>query len=636
MAPSFQMPSVPNLPTSAKETTEEMRKAFQSLYSTAVSCSDLSAIQQRIALPVGAVDEACIPLREGSWKDSCTAGAGRDMEGAVKLDWRADPFLSMSDLQLVVYDGSGGVTYHVHTLLLVYGGRRSGFVVEQLKKQQNGSNKRGGNGSATNDHNNKSEENDQKVEIYIPPLAARSLPIFLDYVYGSHLQLTTHNAPLLRYLSNRFDVRDLHKEISTKFIPQDLELNTAPHYCIAADELKDFELRDKAIRIMAERMDRLNVNSLKKITPRLMRSLVSCEKLNCGNGGSEVLSEKIGTWLRCREEASNDDENGHDDGNDRGRIPARSPGGETVFAPVAPLTDEDFYWLTHVQHLPRISPREALFFLNYGDQRFPHVMTNEIGSGSLLSRCLAACSERRSGTTSASMTWAMDHLVSHLECNDRNDENRGLDPTMKLYESLTAERKVQLLEASLVGAKRFMQEAEATTSNREATERDAKLSDEIMYENLRDSSSKSSLSSTAKKIVVLGTGISPANGIYLSASHAVNAHDSYANHASSMFVFEKEAVWNQSRVTFVLYPTKAGQYYTQYKLGVRRNNQQMTVLYNSPTVLGMVGAPGREEGANDTIPEKGWEVEEEGVHPPPQFVGRLEQPQRKTLTRSIT
>ena len=62
----------------------------------------------------------------------------------------------------------------------------------------------------------------------------------------------------------------------------------------------------------------------------------------------------------------------------------------------------------------------------------------------------------------------------------------------------------------------------------------------------------------------------------------------------------------------------------------------MTVLYNSPTVMGMVGAPGREEGANDTIPEKGWEVEEEGVHPPPQFVGRLEQPQRKTLTRSIT
>ena len=119
------IPSISN----AKETTEEMRKAFKNLYANAVSCSDLSAIQS-ITLP----DGAC---KEGGWKlDGCKEGSGRDMEGAVTLDWRADPFESMSDLTLVVYDGSGGVPYHVHTILMAFGGRRSGFVVDQMKQQQ--------------------------------------------------------------------------------------------------------------------------------------------------------------------------------------------------------------------------------------------------------------------------------------------------------------------------------------------------------------------------------------------------------------------------------------------------------------------------------------------------------------------
>ena len=128
---------------------------------------------------------------------------------------------------------------------MAFDGRRSGFVVEQMKQRR----RKGGGDDATKE---------RKIEIYVHPLAARHVPLFLDYIYGSKLELTTENAPPLRYLSNRFDVRDLHDAIHKSFLPRDLELSTAPRYCAAADQLKDYELRDRALRIMAERMERMN------------------------------------------------------------------------------------------------------------------------------------------------------------------------------------------------------------------------------------------------------------------------------------------------------------------------------------------------------------------------------------------
>lgn len=569
------IPSISN----AKETTEEMRKAFKNLYANAVSCSDLSAIQS-ITLP----DGAC---KEGGWKlDGCKEGSGRDMEGAVTLDWRADPFESMSDLTLVVYDGSGGVPYHVHTILMAFGGRRSGFVVDQMKQQQKksgGSKQSSSSGSKNN--TNAPDGKEYTIEIYVPALAAKYIPTLLDYIYGSTLRFTTSNAPPIRYLSNKFDIRDLHTQVSKSFISQDLELNTAPQYCIAADELKDFELRDKALRIMAERMERMNVNLLNGMSPRLMRSLVQCDKLECGG---VVLSEKVAIWLRCRDAA------------------------EKEGSSVIPLTDEDFYWLTHVQLMPQVSPHEALFYLNYG-ANYPQVM-NEIGPGSIKSRCLAACSG----------SWALDNLTAHLD----NPEKRS----MKLYENLEMDMKVQVLESSLVGAKKLMGERDQLSSSRDVRENDVQLSDEIMYQSIQKQYTSSS---KVSKVIVMGAGIAPANGVYIYNPNSA-ANKSQQKDFPNMTIYEKEAVWNQSRVTFVLYPTSAGQYYTQYKLAVRLNNK-MIVFYNSPTVMGVNGVSSRgESGA--PLPEQGWEVEGEGVHPPPQFVGKIEQPvsiERSSLTKSV-
>ena len=591
---------VDNLPTSAEElsssarhTTEEMIRGMRALYTTAVSCSEMSLIQ---------ADGTC--------------NLKSPQNESVTLDWRADPFLSLSDLTLVVYDGSGGVPYYVHTLLMAYGGRKSKFVLEQIKNQSNRVRKRGASSQTTrvggrtdSDSNSTSSGQQQQlatnrqhsdsaeyqVEIYVPSLAARYMPLFLDYIYGSTLQITTDNAPPLRYLSNRFDVRDLHREVNSRFITRDLEPGTAAKYCAMADELKDYELRDRSVKLLAERFDGVNVSTLGKLNPRLMRSIVQSDRLQCG---SVELSEKIARYLRLRDEMLEDADKSE-----------RVDGSNSEF--LSSLTDEDYYWLTHCQHMPKISPKEALYYLSYG-ARFPQVMA-ELGSGSLKARCLASSSKPE----------AIDALADHLE---------GSGP-LELYEGLEPKLKVQLLESTVLGARRNVRRRDEDDKRRIDDERDAQLSDDIMYGANGDSAS-----SGRSRLIVMGCGVGPANGIYRSAScgDQVRGPDETGRRRPQQpqrTSYEKEAVWNSNRVTFVVYPTASGRYYVQYRLAVRQGHG-MRVLYNSSAVVDASGASGGGT-APPPPPETGWEVEgddassvDQEVGSPPKYVGRIEQEKR--------
>jgi len=599
----------------AEELSKETRKVFNNFVSQ-VSCTDnFNAIQQGLD---------CTPLD----------ASGSKQRGDVTLDWRADPFISMSDLTLVIYDGStqGGVYYHVHTLLLAYGGRKSGFIAEQIKNGSNRINNKNNSSSNSMAVNSKKssgiyrQESDNsarsqnsnaeyKVDIYLPTLASQHIPLFLDYIYGSTLKLTTQNASSLRYLSNRFDVRELHKEITTKFIPSDLEINTASIYCIHSDILKDFELRDKSIRIIAEKFGSVNGKLLKDINPKLMRSIISCDRLDCTSSGIG-LSQKIAEYIRLRDDMSLSTDNSSSGKNDVNRdtsllSPTSNNGDQDTKQSSTPssISDEDFYWLTHVQYMPRISPKEALFYYNYGSQ-YTQVMA-EVGSGSLKSRCLLANCD----------IIALDKLTTHLEYSEHNK--------LELYSELEMKNKVELLESTLVGARKLLSKKDEEYKVRNEEDRDVQASNEMMYKNNRESSSTAAASNSdgvVMKVVVLGSGVEPANGVYI-----------YKGHVSSPIsniVYKKEAIWNQQPVTFLLYPTQSGQFYTQYKLGVRssnndgskQKNERIKVLYNSPTV--MSSAMGTNGTSGGVIPEQAWEVEnEEGLQPAPQFVGRIEQPQ---------
>ena len=118
-------------------------RQVQSLYthvSAQVSCSEISAMKQ---------------LADCS---NATGGGGGGSARDVVLDWRADPFVSLSDLTLNVYTSDaamidsatpGGAAvsqqqqqlkaptvYYTHTLLMAYGGRKSNFIAEQIRNQR--------------------------------------------------------------------------------------------------------------------------------------------------------------------------------------------------------------------------------------------------------------------------------------------------------------------------------------------------------------------------------------------------------------------------------------------------------------------------------------------------------------------
>ena len=806
------------LPSSAKETTEEVLKVLdtkirqvQSLYShvssQVISCGETSAMKQL-------AEDGCPSL-----SSSGTAGA-RD----VVLDWRADPFLSLSDLTLNVYTDTSNnghqdddaitalsidsalqqqqqqrpTPYYTHTLLLAYGGRKSNFVAEQIRNQRqrrtttrqanshsgnnyySSSRNRGGNdgsgglaltesivgraydkihrqnsynsnssssfieGSSNPNNNNNHHMVEYIVDIHIPSLAAHYMPLFLDYIYGSSLKFTTLNAPSLRHLSNRFDCRDLHRDVTTNFISCDLVLATSPRYIAMADELRDYELRDRAIRLLAERFHKIgddhnnnDIEILNCLVPRLLRRVLQCDKLI--GGSSEELSVLVARYLRLYNRrtttksttTTTTSTNPTNDNNKGNTISSTqtltSPSSiinnstkTTATTSSSSLTDEDFYWLTHCQIMPRIAPTEAIYYYAHAARYFPRVMS-EVGSGSLKSRCLTACScfttasstslsssseDSHSKRGDGSSSYVLDSLTSCIEqrgiTDDPSstmvmmDDKQQQQPSslIEAYVNLDYRNKVQLLEMTLVGAKKELITRNKQYNRHNVIYKEVQQTEEIMYKkNMKDLSSTlpftddttttnnnndggggsyddtaTTTTTTAidiaiSKAVVLGCGIPPANGLYLSSTTIKKGGDGNNNIA---VMYNREGVWNGRRVIFVLYPVTLGHYYQQYKLGVRDGTTTTTtatteeedhnvaamrkkirVLYSSPKIVvgdvtmlngghyhhrsGGGGGGGDAHHQQVIIPEGAWEVEKvngiivplsDEICPAPQFVGR--------------
>ena len=111
--------------SSAKETTEEVFKVLdnklrqvQSLYShvsSQVSCSELSAMKQLAD---------CSAIGGGG------GAAARD----VVLDWRADPFVSLSDLTLNVYTTT--TSHNDNTDNAMYNNNTERGIASQQQQQQ--------------------------------------------------------------------------------------------------------------------------------------------------------------------------------------------------------------------------------------------------------------------------------------------------------------------------------------------------------------------------------------------------------------------------------------------------------------------------------------------------------------------
>ncbi len=341
-----------------------------------------------------------------------------DPDEGVKLDWRKDPYHSMSDWTLIIRDaGHGGKnksgnatkrqqhqqhqqhqqqsrpqTYHIHKTIVSYGQRKSGFLIKLFEDHIM---------QSTNHHHhhhhrqdrNSSSSSSTTTELALPTTAANHIPTLLNYIYFDKLQLNAQNAPPLRHLANLFDVRELYALVSS-FIQTDLTNNSNNHnnnnrnntittYIREADAVNDQELFQLCLNIAIQQFTSISDESLSILPPRLFQQLICHPQLlQLSTSSSIVLSKRIATYIRSRATTTTTTTHNHNHNN---YYKEEEDG----------INDEIFYFMTHCQILPQIDPTEALWYLIYTHRKYPNVLIDDsMGGyeGTLKRRCIVASS----------------------------------------------------------------------------------------------------------------------------------------------------------------------------------------------------------------------------------------------------
>jgi hypothetical protein len=308
-----------------------------------------------------------------------------------KLDWRQNANISLSDWTITVYDGKDSAVYNIHRSEVGSGPRQSGLLASKFSEDEQ---------RATTD---------PTTEVYVPPRAAAMFPEFLDYIDHDQIEISTKDVIALKHLANHFDVRPLYKQCQ-EFMEDDLDIKTAPVYCYTADLVLDEDVKENAVRLMAQKFGRMNMKVVTKLPPQLFKEVLTSAHLDVE---SEFLSTKVAQFLRFSE---------------------------------SEISDEVLFMLTHPQIMPTVSPDEAFFFLNQG-LKYPQVL-NEGGDMSLRNRCVEA-------VTGSWMT-TLAGPIATLKPRQAGfgDEDPDVDPECAFnYSSLPAEIKVELFESAILVAK---------------------------------------------------------------------------------------------------------------------------------------------------------------------------------------
>jgi len=376
-----------------------------------------------------------------------------DMDEGVQLSWRDDPRKSFADWKLIVRDGTGSKTYHLHKAILAHGKRSSQFFIRNFENDlPNGTANRRSGGAGSRDRSK------SQTEVALPKRAAQLVPALLDFIYDDKLDLTSTIAPAVRHLANHFDVRQLYSLVSS-FIQSDLTSKTAATYIHQADQVNDTELLGHAIDVAAQNLRVLESDSgggWFKIPPHLFPQVISNSKAVYPS--HEWLSELVGKYIRGRRlqaiQATPPRRRNH-----KGKVPPPPP-------PIEEISDETFYFLTHAQILPKIAPSEAIWYLTFARETFgPEVLVDETMGGvegSLRRRCIVAVSRdwrgmllgplrtdkaHRDAAAAASNTDDAARRRLFVEGEDENDSQK-----LHIYKALPLDIRVEILEESLLNA----------------------------------------------------------------------------------------------------------------------------------------------------------------------------------------
>ena len=338
-------------------------------------------------------------------------------EVGVRLNWRTDPRTSMSDWILAVKDGKKSQIYHVHTAILIQGGRKSGLLLKLFE---------------TLSQREEEAHTYQKnvSEIYVDSYSAPFVPLLLDYIYADKLDLDTTVAPVLRRLANQFDVRSLYALVSS-FIQQDLSPKTAARYLEQAELANDKELSEIALLLAIQSFDVIPGDELGRIPPPIFQQMISNKSINVPT--PERLSQRIAAYIRARRD--NDDA----------------------------VDSEMFFFLTHANVIPSIHDNEAMWFLSYAEKAYPGALDDEGDGGyesTLQHRCAVASSKNWKKNLIVPIQMEVKRMKDGVVRDGSDDEKKyrlfrdgaEIDKNGRAYLALPDHLKVEILQMALLEA----------------------------------------------------------------------------------------------------------------------------------------------------------------------------------------
>lgn len=326
----------------------------------------------------------------------------KNMSQDKPMDWSKENARdNYSNFSFVIYDGFERQPYYVHKAVFLSGIGRSEYFASIFENEEGFSPKTVSN----------------VEEFYMPKLAARVVPQWLDYTYSAKLRLGTNNVVGLRHVANFFDVRILYREVSS-FLSIDLTIKNSIKYCLDANLVKDKELYKRARDICAKQF--LNLDT-EIIPSHILCDVVSSPKLDCP---SEELSVLVAKHIRA--------------------------GGSEI-------TDEIFYFLTNAKAMPRISQHEALWYLFYGEKYFHEILEGEksgVGNLSLKTRCLQVCSQFWESLLLDPLSQRQSLLFceTNRQGNITHNKDDESISNLEMYNGLPEKIKIELLEISLFNA----------------------------------------------------------------------------------------------------------------------------------------------------------------------------------------
>lgn len=183
-------------------------------------------------------------------------------EDGIGLSWRGDAKETLSDFTIEVSANDGSDVaiscFHVHRCLLGAGKQACKYFTRLFSVRSGAQ---------------LAEDHASLLKLSLSQSEVVSFPVFLDFIYGETLEVTTSTAPALLHMASYFGCKALHESI-IPFIENDMTKSNAPIYFSGAEEFGLTKLSEKALEMCHGILAGADLQELAKLEAGLLARVI--------------------------------------------------------------------------------------------------------------------------------------------------------------------------------------------------------------------------------------------------------------------------------------------------------------------------------------------------------------------------